>query len=259
LKNIGQSSKRNMVIEMYNLNRRRILLTGAAGGLGTPLAASLEAAGAHVVALVRDIPNGGIEGATDAHIIAVDLADATALEFAVRAEIIQNGPFDTVINNAAYYPKAKITELAAEEMQTVLQINAIAPSVLTRVCSEAMIAADFGRVINIASITFDLGFKELSAYVASKGALIGMARTWARELGPHGISVNTVSPGAFQTDAEKIHPNPEEYNQFVLDQQALKRRGKPADFANLVMFLISEESGFITGQNIRVDGGWVTQ
>lgn len=244
---------------MYNFKGRRILLTGAAGGLGAPLAAKLEAAGAHVIALVREMPNSGIKGVCNARIIAVDLADAARLESEVRAEIGQNGAVDTVINNAAYYPKAEITELAAEEFQKVLQVNAVAASVLTRVCSEGMIAANFGRVINIASITFDLGFKELSAYVASKAALIGMARTWARELGPYGISVNTVSPGAFQTNAEKIHPNPEEYNQFVLDKQALKRRGKPADFANLVMFLASQESGFITGQNIRVDGGWVTQ
>ena len=244
---------------MFNLRGRRILLTGAAGGLGAPLASSLENAGAQVIALVREMPDGGISAACNARILAVNLADHVALESAVKSEIDENGTIDTVINNAAYYPKAGVTELTADEFQMVLQINAIAASVLTRVCAQGMIAKNFGRVINIASNTFDLGFKELSAYVASKGALIGMTRTWARELGPYEISVNTVSPGAFQTAAESIHPNPEKYNKFVLNQQALKRRGKPADFVNLVMFLASEEGGFITGQNIRVDGGWVTQ
>ena len=95
----------------------------------------------------------------------------------------------------------------------------------------------------------------LTHYITAMAAL---ARVWARELGPDNITVNAVSPGAFQTDAEKIHPDPEGYNRFVLDQQALKRRGTPADFANLVMFLMSDAASFISGQNIRVDGGWVT-
>lgn len=235
------------------------MLTGAAGGLGAPLASMLEAAGAHVIALVRTATDNGISGLKDATVLAVDQADFKALETAVSSEIQRNGAIDTVINNAAFYPKANISDLGAEELQTVLQVNAIAASVLTRICADGMKKGNFGRVINIGSITFDLGFTELSAYVASKGALIGLTRVWARELGPFGISVNTVSPGAFQTDAEKIHANPEEYNQFVLDQQALKRRGTSEDFGNLVMFLASKESGFITGQNIRVDGGWVTQ
>jgi NAD(P)-dependent dehydrogenase (short-subunit alcohol dehydrogenase family) len=104
-----------------------------------------------------------------------------------------------------------------------------------------------------------MGMAELSAYVGSKGALIGMARVWARELGPFGITVNIVSPGAFQTAAETIHPDPEGYSRFVISQQAIKRRGDPVEFTKLVAFLLSDEAGFITGQNIRIDGGWVTQ
>ena len=91
----------------------------------------------------------------------------------------------------------------------------------------------------------------------SKGALIGLTRAWAREFGPYGITVNAVSPGAFPTDAEKIHPDPEGYTRFVLEHQAVKRRGRPGDIANALMFLASERSGFITGQTLNVDGGWV--
>lgn len=243
---------------MYDFKNRRVLLTGAAGGLGAPLTQALEAAGAQVVALVRKLPADGIPGAPTARVIAVDLEDSVALENAVNAEIEAHGAIDTVINNAAIYPKAEIAVLAPEELARVLQVNVNAACILTRVCSAGMKAKGFGRVINVSSITFDLGFTELSAYVASKGALIGLVRTWSRELGPFDITVNAVSPGAFPTDAEKIHPDPAAYNQHVLDHQALKRRGTPADFANLVMFLTSEFGGFITGQNIRVDGGWVT-
>jgi 3-oxoacyl-[acyl-carrier protein] reductase len=84
-----------------------------------------------------------------------------------------------------------------------------------------------------------------------------MTRALARELGPHGITVNAISPGAFPTAAEDIHPDPEGYRQFVLDHQSLKRRGTPEDIANLTLFLASDASSFITGQTINIDGGWV--
>ena len=93
-------------------------------------------------------------------------------------------------------------------------------------------------------------------YVSSKGGIIGFTRALGRELGPEGITVNAISPGAFPTDAEKIHPNPEQYNQWILDQQSLKRRGTPEDIGNLAVFLASDASSFITGQTIEIDGGW---
>ena len=86
-----------------------------------------------------------------------------------------------------------------------------------------------------------------------------MTRAMARELGPHGITVNAVSPGAFPTDAEKIHPDPEGYERFVLEHQSVKRRGAPEDIANAMLFFAAEGSGFVTGQTLNVDGGWVMQ
>jgi NAD(P)-dependent dehydrogenase (short-subunit alcohol dehydrogenase family) len=115
----------------------------------------------------------------------------------------------------------------------------------------------WGRIINITSVTIYGGWSNLAPYVQSKGALIGLTRAWAREFGPYGITVNAVSPGAFPTDAEKIHPDPEGYARHVLEHQAVKRRGEPRDFANALLFLAAEESGFITGQTLNVDGGWV--
>ena len=101
------------------------------------------------------------------------------------------------------------------------------------------------------------GWENLSPYVQSKGALTGLTRAWAREFGRYGITVNAVAPGAFPTDAEKIHPDTGGYARFVLDHQAVKRRGSPRDFANALMYFCSEESGFVTGQTLNVDGGWV--
>ena len=93
--------------------------------------------------------------------------------------------------------------------------------------------------------------------MASKGGIVAFTRALAREIGPDEVTVNTISPGAFPTDAEKIHPDPEGYTRLVLERQALKRRGTPDDIGNLVTFLASDGSSFITGQMIGIDGGWV--
>jgi NAD(P)-dependent dehydrogenase (short-subunit alcohol dehydrogenase family) len=93
-------------------------------------------------------------------------------------------------------------------------------------------------------------------YVSSKGGVVGFTRALAHEVGPDGITVNAIAPGAFPTDAEKIHPDPEAYNRWVLEQQCLQRRGAPDDVGNLVVFLASDASSFITGQTVAIDGGW---
>ena len=116
---------------------------------------------------------------------------------------------------------------------------------------------NWGRIINMSSVTISGGWSNLAPYVQSKGALIGLTRAWAREFGQFGVTVNAIAPGAFPTEAEKIHPDPEGYSRFVLENQAIKRRGHPRDIANALMFLASDEASFITGQTLNVDGGWV--
>jgi NAD(P)-dependent dehydrogenase (short-subunit alcohol dehydrogenase family) len=169
----------------------------------------------------------------------------------------ETGGYDIVINNAAIYPSKPFEEYSIEEFQAVQRVNVDAGVVCVQVALPSMREKGWGRIINIASVTAYGGWANLAPYVQSKAALIGLTRAWAREFGQYGVTVNAVAPGAFPTDAEKIHPDPEGYTRFVLDHQAVKRRGHADDIANALMFLASEGSGFITGQTLNVDGGWV--
>ncbi len=115
-----------------------------------------------------------------------------------------------------------------------------------------------GRVINISSVTFWVGHKQLAHYVASKGGIIGFTRAIAREVGPEGITVNAVTPGAILTEAElTMFPDQEAVAAQMASLQSLSRRGLPEDIAHGVVFLASDEASFITGQTLNVDGGWV--
>jgi len=242
---------------------RTILYTGAAGGLGLPSTLAFLAAGARVVAIDKDpakvealqaaAAGGGHSGLT---VAALDLSDLAAFRAALEGISSEVGGFDIVINNAAIYPSKPFEDYTIEEHQAVQRVNVDAGIVCVQVALPSMRAKGFGRIVNVASVTLSGGWANLSPYVQSKGALVGLTRAWAREFGPYGITVNAISPGAFPTDAEKIHPDPEGYNRHVLDRQAVKRRGEPADIANALIFLCSDGAGFITGQTLNIDGGW---
>ena len=259
---------------------RTVVITGAAGGLGSGMAAAFAAEGA-AVALV-DLPDspgeelaarinaGEAGGATggepggaiggspgQAFFAPCDLADLTATRQLITDLAARQGRLDVLINNAAIYPRKEVAEYTTEDWQAVQRVNVDAAFVCAQAALPAMRAAGSGRIINVSSITFFGHTPFLVPYVASKGALVGLTRALARELGEHGITVNAIAPGAFPTAAEAIHPDLESYNAFILEQQAVKRRGTPADIANAALFLAAPQTSFITGQLLVVDGGWV--
>lgn len=247
-----------------SLAGKTILYTGAAGGLGHDTTLHLLASGARVVAVdIDETKIAALEAATRERqlqglsIHRLDLADLEGLRAGLETIAAECGGFDVVINNAAIYPSKPFEDYTLAEIQMVQRVNVEAAIVCVQVALPGMKAKGWGRIINIASVTFSGGWSDLTPYIQSKGALIGLARSWAREFGKYGITVNAVSPGAFPTDAEKIHPDLEAYERRIYDHQAIQRRGDPRDIANVLMFLASDAASFITGQTINVDGGWV--
>ena len=243
---------------------KTILLTGGAGGLGIDVALSFARAGGRVVAVdIRDDRGEGLlSGAASIAGGAVfyehvDLSDTDGLPAEIERIVGEHGPVDILINNAAIYPTRPFDEFTLADYRDVQAVNVDAHVQCALSLLPHMRAQGWGRIINVSSITFHGGWDKLFPYVGSKGALVGLTRAWAREFGQYGITVNAIAPGAFPTDAEKIHPDPEGYNRFVLDHQSVKRRGGATDIANVMMFLASDMASFVTGQTINVDGGWV--
>lgn len=242
---------------------KTVLYTGAAGGLGLQTTLLLLEKGATVVAVDNNpakIAQLQAEAAAFGERLMVlqsDMGNLEGFRTDLKTAHKQTDGFDVVINNAAIYPSKPFEDYSIEEHQFVQRINVDAGIVAIQEAIGGMKAKGFGRIINIASITLSGFWPNLYPYVASKGALIGLTRTWAREFGPHGITVNALSPGAFPTDAEAINPDPEGYNRHVLAQQSVKRRGHAGDIAYAISFLAAEEAGFITGQTLNVNGGWI--
>lgn len=249
--------------EAFSLKDRVAIVTGAGGGLGHGICDSLAAAGAMVVAVGRTeaslADTVALVTRHGGHAVSrvCDVSNEAEIGELMQSVAAEFGRIDILINNAAIYPRRAWTEITADEWDQVMGTNLKGYFLCARAAYPHMKAQGSGRIVNIASITFFGGWPMLLDYVTSKGGIVGFTRALAREIGPDGVTVNSISPGAFPTDAEKIHPNQDEYNQNVLDSQSLKRRGTPDDIGNLAVFLSSEAASFITGQLIQIDGGWV--
>ena len=239
------------------------IVTGAGTGIGRATAQLLAERGARVVAagLQPDRLNETVAAVTSAggEAIAVDadLSDPTAIEQVAAAAQDAFGGTDVLVNNAAVYPIGPWHEMDAAQWDAVFATNIRGYFLMARAVRPQMIARGGGAVVNVASVTFFTGNALLLAYVASKGAVIGFTRALAREAGPDGIRANAVAPGAFPTAATEIHADQEGLWRDVLEAQSIKRRGEVEDVARAIAFFASDDSSFVSGQTLLVDGGWI--
>ena len=247
---------------LFDLTGRVALLTGSTRGLGFAMAEALAAAGAKVVVNGRTAQSVG--KATDALAarglpcagLPFDAADAGSARRGVEAAIGQHGPLDIFVANAGIPSGAPLADWTEERWDQVMDTNLRAAFFAAQAAGLHMKARGRGRIILTASITGILGRATIHGYAASKAGLASVARSLAAELGPFGVTCNSISPGYFETDLNAALMKDPAFNDRVVTRTALKRWGKPAEIAGVALLLASEAGGYITGQQIVVDGGF---
>ena len=242
---------------------RRILITGARRGIGAALAAGLAEPGQtlllhHLAAAgeADEVARRCRERGAYAETLEADLADPAA----VAALADQAGPVDILINNAARASNVDIDVLPLAEWQQTFAVNVTAPMLLAQALGTAMATRGWGRIVNVTSVTVRLGGPSGPAYVSSKAALIGLTRSLARALGPAGVTVNALSPGAVLTEGEVELAggrDPAEAHAAIVARQAVPRHLMPDDLVAAVRFLVSDGASALTGQVLEVGGGLV--
>jgi NAD(P)-dependent dehydrogenase (short-subunit alcohol dehydrogenase family) len=238
---------------------RRVLVTGARRGIGAAIAVDLAAAGwtlllhhvdaaAEAEAVARQCRERGAV----AEVLEADLADPAA----VSALADRAGPVDILVNNASRASNVGLAELSLAEWQETFTVNVTAPMLLAQALGAGMAARGWGRIVNVTSATVALGGPSGPSYVASKAALVGLTRSLARALGPAGVTVNALSPGAILTEREREILGDDPHPGLVA-AQAVPRTLVPADLLSAVRFLVADGSGAMTGQVVEVGGGLV--
>jgi len=244
------------------LQDRVALITGAAAGIGEATAHLFAEQGARVFILDKNAAGGEAVAAAirssegSAAAFAADIREPEALRPAVQQALESFGRIDILINNAGIYPRRAFLDLTAQEWDEMLAVNLSGVFYGTKAVLPHMVEQRYGKIVNISSVTFFKGMQNLSHYVASKGGVIGLTRSLAREMGPHNVYVNCITPGAIEVEMEKLVATPEQMAAIVV-QQSLQRRLGPLDVARVCLFLASELSDGMTGQTVNVDGGLV--
>lgn len=230
--------------------KRTYLITGASKGIGYATAQRLGAAGHHLIGLARTAPKGDFPG--DFH--TVDLSDREA-----TAQVLENiaatHGIDGILNNVGLVHPAPLEEITLEQLDAVLDLNLRVALQTTQAALPHMKAQGWGRIVQTSSLV-TVGVPFRTSYAAAKSALISFTRSWALELAPHAITVNAVAPGPVETELFNTNNPPgSESRQRYIDNIPLKRTGTPDELAAINAFLLGEDSGFITGQTVYVDGG----
>jgi NAD(P)-dependent dehydrogenase (short-subunit alcohol dehydrogenase family) len=240
-----------------------VVVSGGASGIGEGIVREFAGQGSKVgfvdiqkergEALAKEL-NGA--GGTVAF-TACDITDIGQYQAALGGFAEKHGPTLALVNNAGHDLRHKLADVTPEFWDDRIAVNLKHAFFAAQAVAPGMIAAGKGSIINFGSISWMIiGAGELTAYTASKAAMHGMSRSLSRELGQHGVRVNTVVPGWIMTERQLTHWVGDKENRLIDESQALKGRLYPADIARMVLFLAADDSQMISGQDFIVDGGW---
>ncbi|CAN7191621.1 SDR family oxidoreductase [Phenylobacterium sp. LjRoot225] len=245
----------------FSLSGRTALVTGASRGLGRAIALGLAAAGAELILAARD--EAKLQGVADeivasggkARTAVFELGDAAAVARASDSLLASGAQVDILVNNGAIAGWGGLDSSTLDQWRTMFEVNVTSMYLLCQAFSKGMAARRWGRIINFGSYVSETGRPNLAAYTASKHAVLGLTRSVAAELAPHGVTCNAIAPGFFDTDMAAPTVGDPQRSKIFRDAIAMGRFGDPAEIVGPVLFLATEASSYVTGHMLNVDGG----
>lgn len=250
---------------MGKLEKRVAIVTGGGTGIGENIALEFAKEGADVVVTSRNIANlkkvsQKIEAFGRRSLaIAADVTVMEQVQSMVKKTTNEFGKIDILVNNAGLVRRVSLLDMSEEDWDIVIDTNLKGVFLCTQAVAEYMMKGGYGKIINISSVAGRGGaFSELGSYAAAKSGVIQLTKSYALLLGPYGINVNAIAPGAVITPLTYVQRTPHQVQQFIDDAKRLAVLGKigsPQDITNLALFLASDASSFITGETIAIDGG----
>ena len=241
---------------MFDLTGKTALITGATGGIGAAIAKALHKAGATVA--ISGTRAGVLEElkaelGDRVHVLACNLSDAADVEKLVPAAEAAMGSLDILVNNAGITKDGLAMRMKDEDWQSVIDVNLTASFRLARAAMRSMMKKRWGRIVNITSVVGVTGNPGQANYVASKAGIIGLTKSLAQELAARSVTVNAVAPGFIATPMTDVLNDKQK--EAILGRVPAGKLGSPDDIAAAVLYLASEEAGYVTGQTLHVNGG----
>ena len=242
---------------MFDLTGKTALITGATGGIGAAIAKALHKAGATVAisgtrAQVLEELKAEL-GGERVHVLACNLSDPAAVEKLVPAAEAAMGGLDILVNNAGITRDGLAMRMKDEDWSAVIDVNLTASFRLARAAMRGMMKKRWGRIVNITSVVGVTGNPGQANYVASKAGVIGLTKSLAQELAARSVTVNAVAPGFIATPMTDVLNDKQK--ESILGRVPAGKLGSPEDIAAAVLYLASEEAGYVTGQTLHVTGG----
>lgn len=254
------------VSKFCNLSGKVAVITGAAKGMGRAHALKLSGAGAKVVLGDLSLQEAQLvvdevkKQKGEALAVKCDISLKADADNLIAEAVKKYGKVDILVNNAGIFPFKPFLEMTEQEFEKVIDVNLKGYFLCSQAATKEMVRQKSGVIVNISSIAMGQvgqGFAGLTHYCASKGGIIAMAQAMALELAPHGIRVNNIAPGAIDTPGTHTGNVDPKMLEAMTAMVPLKRQGRAEEIANAVLFLASDESSYMTGSTVVVDGGWV--